>query len=65
MKLKDMTIEEKKQLALSMGVSYEMVYRWANGHDNMSVSKAEQIERETGGRVKRYEAAFPKIDFNW
>ena len=64
MKLKDLPIEEKKQLDQRMGVSYEMVYRWASGHDNMSINKAEQIERETGGRVKCYEAAFPKIDFS-
>ena len=65
MKLIDLSTTERKDLAKKLGVGSQMVYQWAIGQDNMSVNKAMQIQRETGGRVMCYEAAFPKIDFNW
>jgi len=63
MKLMDLSVKERKQLARELGVSMRMISQWARGEDNMSITKAILIERKTEGKVKRFEAAFPEIDF--
>ena len=63
--IRDLPLDERKELAERMDVPLRMISQWARGEDPMSKRKAIQIEEKTNRKVMRYEAMFPEIDFNW
>lgn len=65
MKIPELTLEQRQDLAEDMYVTLRMINQWGRGEDDMSKKKSIEVEEKSKGKVKCYEAMFPEIDFNW